>query len=124
MAQSCLEVVSIKARHTQMARSDYNREDQYTATHPDALATGDAQGKGTNAGGHHFWLPDCSTYNGTSVFRYDDFDTGVNSGAGNNVDNEMRTKCLARSMYNGEQQYSAVSVDSSANIREGQFVLN
>lgn len=123
MAQSCLEIVSINERHEEIVRSDYNYENQYNAQHPDALSNGDTQGKGTANGGHSYWLPDCRSYIGTSTFRYDDFDTAVSSNAGNNADNEARTTSLARSMYNAENQYSARSVDTSANLREGQYRL-
>lgn len=121
MAQSCLEIVSIKERHEEIVRSDYNYENQYNAQHPDALANGDMRGKGTANGGHSHWLPDCRSYIGTSTFRYDDFDTAVASNAGNNADNEARSASLARSMYNAETQYSARYVDTSANLLEGQY---
>ena len=49
----------MEERHVEEVRSDYNRENVYSVTHPDALATGDAQGKGTGYGGHTFSLPNC-----------------------------------------------------------------
>ena len=52
--KSCLEKRSMEERHVEEVRSDYNRENVYSVTHPDALATGDAQGKGTGYGGHTF----------------------------------------------------------------------
>ena len=45
--KTCLEQRSMEERHKEQVRSDYNRENQYNVTHPDALANGDAQGKGT-----------------------------------------------------------------------------
>ena len=59
--KSCLEKRSMEERHVEEVRSDYNRENVYSVTHPDALATGDAQGKGTGYGGHTFSLPNCSS---------------------------------------------------------------
>ena len=56
--QSCLEKRAIDERNTEIVRSDYNSSDQYSATHKDAISDGDAQGKGTNSGGHGFTLPD------------------------------------------------------------------
>ena len=50
MAQSCLEIVSMNARHEQIVRSDYTAEDVYSAQHPDAIAGDDEQGKGTQSG--------------------------------------------------------------------------
>lgn len=123
MAQSCLEILSMNERHEEIVRSDYNYENKYDGLHPDALATGDAQGKGTGGGQAAPWLPDCSSYMGTSTFRYDDFDTAVSSNAGNNADNEARNKSFVRSLYSAEAPYSEVKIDTSANIREGQFSL-
>lgn len=117
--QSCLEKRSMDERHEEIVRSDYNQYNQYSGTHPDALATGDAQGKGTGHGGHSFWLPNC---NGTlGVFNYSNFDTDPDSGAGNDADNEARSTAMARSLYNPTYQYSARLVDTSANVLEGQY---
>lgn len=120
--QSCLEKRSIEGRHEMLTRSHYTRDNQYSSTHPDALATGDAQGKGTGHGGHTHWLPDC---NGTlGIFNYSNFDTAISSGAGNKDDNEARDKALKISMYNSERAYSAKLVDTSKNVREGQYVIS
>ena len=117
--QSCLEIRSMDERHEEIVRSDYNQYNQYSGKHPDALATGDAQGKGTGHGGHSFWLPNC---NGTlGVFNYSNFDTNPDSGAGNNADNEARNTAMTRSLYNPTYQYSAKLVDTSANVLEGQY---
>lgn len=121
MAQSCLEIVSMKARHEQIVRSDYTAQEPYSAQHPDALAGDDEQGKGTQSGGMRHWLPDCSSYNGTSQFRYDDFDTGTT--AGNKTDRESRQTAWGRSKYSAETPYSATMVDTAANVREGQVVV-
>ncbi len=117
--QTCLEKVSIQERHEEIVRSDYQRDNQYSATHEDARATGDAQGKGTGHGGHSHWLPNC---NGTlGIINYSNFDTNPSSGAGNNVDNETREVAMARSLYNYEKSYSARIVDTTLNVREGQY---
>ena len=120
--QSCLEKRSIEARHEQMVRSDYNPENQYNENHPDARATGDAQGKGTGHGGHTHWLPNCEAE--PNVFRYDNFDTDPLSNAGNNVDNDSRNASFVRSLYNPEHPYSADEIDTSANVAEGQYVIS
>lgn len=119
MAQSCLEKRSIEERHEEIVRSDYNRENQYNAAHPDALATGDEQGKGTGHGGHTHSLPNCNGSIG--MIDYSNFDTAIASKAGNKDDNNARNTALARSLYNNENVYSALSVDTSANLREGQY---
>lgn len=119
--QSCLEKRSMEARHVQEIRSDYNSENKYSSVHPDARATGDSQGKGTGSLGHSFWLPNCNSEIG--VFNYSNFDTSPADNAGNDVDNRTRNESLTRSVYNFENQYSANSVDTSANVAEGQFVI-
>ena len=121
MAQSCLEIVSMKARHEQIVRSDYTGQDPYSAQHSYAIAGEDEQGKGTQSGGMRHWLPDCSSYNGTSQCRYDDFDTGSN--AGNRAGGESRQTAWVRSKYSAEAAYSATMVDTAGNVREGQVVV-
>ena len=117
--KSCLEKRRMEERHVEEVRSDYNRENVYSVTHPDALATGDAQGKGTGYGGHTFSLPNC---NGTlNVINYRNFDTAISSAPGNKDDNDARNTALARSMYNQENIYSAKLVNTSENVREGQY---
>ena len=119
MIQSCLEYVSMDARHEQEARSDYQRDNQYSALHPDALASS-GNGKGTGHGGHSHWLPNCR--GSICVFNLSNFDTSISSGAGNDCDNIARNKSLARSLYNTNNVYSQLLVDTSRNVREGQFV--
>lgn len=126
MAQSCLEQIGIEQRHISQARSEYTRENQYDVNHVNAKATGDMKGKGTNGGGMSFWLPDCGSFITAgliSKFRFDDFDTALDSDPGCSTDQEARKTSLARSMYNGETQYTAALVDTSANVREGQYVM-
>ena len=106
------------ARHEQEARSDYQKDNPYSALHPDAMA---ASGNGKGVGGEHsHWLPNCRGTIG--VINYSNFITDINSGAGNDCDNIARNKSLARSLYNNNNIYSQLSVDTSKNVREGQFV--
>lgn len=108
-------------RHVEIARSDYQRDNQYSITHPDALAGDDAQGKGTGAKGHTHWLPDCNGEIG--VFRYDNFDTAIASNSGNVDDRYARKVALARSMYNQNNVYSAKLVDTTKNQQDGQWIV-
>jgi len=121
--RSCLEIYSMDARHVMETRSDYTRVNQYSETHPDALATGDRQGKGTGHAGHGHWLPHCTSQIG--VFDYSNFDTAITSHAGNDMDNEARNIALTRSLYGPTNAYNqgANAVDTSMNVLEGQFVL-
>lgn len=117
--RSCLEIYSMDARHEMETRSDYNRLNQYSANHPDALATGDRQGKGTGHGGHGDWLPHCTSQIG--MFDYSNFDTALSSGAGNDLDNQARNEMLTRSLYSPNNPYG--KVDTTLNVLEGQFVI-
>lgn len=119
--QSCMEYESMNARHTQEARSDYQRNNQYSALHKDAKSDGDIFGKGTGHGGHGHWLPNCKGTIG--VINYSNFDTAITSGAGNCDDNRAREISLARSVYNDNNVYSSLLVNTSANVREGQYVM-
>lgn len=118
--RSCLEIYSMDARHVMETRSDYSRVNEYSSTHPDALSTGDEQGKGTGHGGHGHWLPHCTSQIG--VFDYSNFDTALSSHAGNNMDNEARNVALTRSLYGPTKPYG--DIDTTLNVLEGQFVLS
>lgn len=131
--RSCLEIYSMDGsstmpygRHQQEIRSDYQRTNQYSETHPDALSPlhdegkgKKGQGKGTGHGGHSHWLPNCTGQLG--VFNYSNFDTAISSGAGNEDDNEARNIALTRSLYNHERPYG--DIDTTLNREEGQFFL-
>jgi hypothetical protein len=47
---SRLEDVSLPFRKSNVARNDYDYNDEYNQGHPDALSTGDEEGKGENNG--------------------------------------------------------------------------
>lgn len=131
--RSCLEIYSLDGsqtmpygRHQQELRSDYQRVNQYSSTHPDALSPlhdggqgKNGQGKGTGHGGHSHWLPNCTGQLG--VFNFSNFDTAISSGAGNEDDNKARNIALTRSLYNDANPYGVI--DTSVNVNEGQFVL-
>lgn len=120
--QSCLEKRGMEERHAEIVRSDYNIEDQYSSTHPDALSNGDPQGKGTGHGGHTHFLPDCNKPTGT--IDYSNFDT---TQGGGQYDIEGRNGIggrdysLAVSMYNKENMYSASLISTDKNVADGQF---
>lgn len=102
-----------------MVRNDYHRDNRYSVTHPDAIADGDMNGKGTGHGGHSFYLPDC---NGTlNMIKYSNFDTSANSNAGNNTDNRTRKDAMVRSLYNSNNQYGVNSVNTDISRAAGQY---
>lgn len=120
--QTCLEKRGITERHQEITRSDYNIENQYGATHKDAISDGDALGKGTNHGGHSHYLPDCTKP--TGQINYSNFDT-ENGGGCYDIKGRNgvggRERALATSMYNKETQYGANLVNTTANVNEGQY---
>ena len=123
--QSCLEKRGIEERSVEIVRSDYNIENQYGPSHPDALSNGDVNGKGTGHGGHTHYLPDCNKL--TSTIDYSNFDTlsggGLYDIEGRN-DVGGRKKAISSSLYNHERQYSANLVNTEINLRQGQYQTN
>jgi hypothetical protein len=75
---SRLEDVSLPFRKQNIARNDYDNNDQYTVGHPDALSTGDEQGKGQ-----------------------------VNGQVGGATDIKERQKEVAKNKYNNNRPYDA-----------------
>ena len=123
--QSCLEKRGIEERSVEIVRSDYNIENQYGPSHPDALSNGDVNGKGTGHGGHTHYLPDCNKP--TSTIDYSNFDT-INGGGLYDIEgrNDVggRKKAINSSLYNHEKQYSANLVNTEINLRQGQYQTN
>jgi hypothetical protein len=122
--QTCLEKRGMEERHEEITRSDYNIENQYSPTHSDAMSNGDVQGKGTGHGGHTHFLPDCTKP--TTTINYSNFDT-ENGGGYYDIKGRNgisgRERALATSLYNKEAQYGPKSVDTSANVAEGQYYV-
>ena len=120
--QTCLEKRGMEERHEEITRSDYNIENQYGPTHPDAISDGDPQGKGTGHGGHTHFLPDCTKP--TTTINYSNYDS-ENGGGYYNIKGRNgisgRERALAISLYNKEIQYGPTLVDTSANVAEGQY---
>ena len=125
--QTCLEKRGITERHNEITRSDYNIENQYSATHQDALSDGDAQGKGSGSGGHTHSLPDCTKP--TGLIDYSNFDTNPEDNIGGLYDIEGRNnhpgrkEQMARSLYNYRDAYGPTSVDTVLNQQEGQYFM-
>jgi hypothetical protein len=125
--QTCLEKAGILERKDEIVRSDYNIEDQYSSTHKDAISDNDAQGKGhPTVKGHTHWLPSCDGMP-NNMIKYDNFATSPEDSIGGLYDIEGRAgipgrkQQMARSMYTYEDQYGPTSVDTSANVSEGQY---
>ena len=123
--RTCLEKISMDERHEVIVRNEYNSDNEYSATHPNALNIDngdDKRGKGTGSAGHSHWLPDCSGQLG--IINYSNFDTDISFHAGNRDDNDARTKAMARSLYNKDNEYSANIIDTSQNVAEGQYKMS
>lgn len=122
--QTCLEVKGIKSRNELITKNDYTKSEEYSSTHPDALSTGDPLGKGTGHGGHTHSIPDCTKP--TSI-NYSNFDT---NGGGGSYDIDGRNGVGGRvflqniSMYNETNDYSRIGIDTSANVADGQIIVN
>ena len=99
--QSKLEKNGIEERQNEILKNDYNIEDQnhYSANHKNALATGDAKGRGNGGGGHTHWLPNISQ---TSGYKNDNFYTEE---GGNSYDIEERKNETHHNLYNAEHDY-------------------
>lgn len=120
--QSCLEVHGIENRNIMIAREDYNINDQYSASHVDALATdGKVLGKGTG-GGHTHWLPQCSSNETKNLIDYSNFTTTEEPGGC--YDKKAREESFSRSFYNKESMYSAALVNTEKNEQDGQTILS
>ena len=123
--QTCLEKQGINARHDQTVRSDYNIDNAYSVTHPDAVSNGDAQGKGTESGGHTHWLPSCDGTPNNKI-NYSNFDS-FNGGGVYDIKGRNgiggRERAMATSLYNQENEYGPTSVDTTANVNDGQYFV-
>lgn len=125
--QSCLEKRGYDERHVEIARSDYNIENQYSATHSDALSNGDPQGKGAGHGGHSHWLPDCTKP--TNMIDYSNFATSPEDKIGGEYDIDGRAGIpgrktqMARSLYNHLESYGANLINTEKNIQDGQWAF-
>jgi len=126
--QSNLERKGKIEREQELIRSDYNHNDAYSASHEDAISNPNDEkkiyGKGTNSGGHLHSVPD---YNKPStLINYSNFDTTSGGGAydihGRNGEGG-RNRLVKINLYNKDNAYGPNSVDTSANIADGQYVM-
>lgn len=125
--RTCLETRGYEERHNEITRSDYNIENQYGATHKDALSDGDAQGKGSGSGGHTHFLPNCQLP--TNQINYSNFDTSPDMQIGGKYDIDGRCDIpgrkvqMSRSIYSHLNMYGANLVNTEANINDGQYYV-
>ena len=114
--QSNLEKRGAEERKKEIIRSDYNRSDAYSEQHIDALSDPNDEtkylGKGTNNGGHQHFPNSLNTSEGGGAYDIH----GRNEQSG-------RNRLVKFNIYNKENSYGFDSVDTSANIEDGQYVL-
>ena len=127
--QTCLEIHGIEERNEEIVRNDYGLEDQYSATHPDALSNGDAQGKGSGSAGHTDWMPDCSDNQSKNYINYSNFDTRNYDGIGGCYDINGRNGIggrnwsMTRCKYSPEYEYGLSIINTEENRNQGQVVV-
>ena len=101
----------------------YNKNDEYSSIHKNALSDGDVQGKGTSNGGHTHTTPNP---NKPKAIDYASFNTG-NGGNTYDIDGKDgkggRNFLKTISLYNEENQYGAHMIDTSANKVDGQIIM-
>ena len=101
----------------------YNKNDEYSSIHKNALSDGDVQGKGTSNGGHTHTTPNP---NKPKAIDYASFNTdnGGNTYDINGKDGKGGRHFLKTiSLYNDENQYGAHMIDTSANKADGQIIM-
>jgi hypothetical protein len=115
--QSYLEQEGIELRHEQTTRSEYNSNDEYNEQHPNALSTGDMQGKGTGDFGGHGWIvPDPTKPHAPTPGMFN------TEAGGNACDVKSRDVMTTRSIYGPGREYGIDIVPNTAKNRlEGQY---
>ena len=133
--QTALEKNAIDIRNGVPVRGDvttsnvlnntYNKSNEYSALHKDALADGDARGRGTGHGGHTHTIPDYTKPK--TMFDYSNIDTSDK--AGNSYDKHGRNGVGGReflttiNIYSKENPYSVDIIDTSKNVADGQVKI-
>lgn len=118
--QTRLEQQGMISRPEALVRNDYEKNNEYSDLHTDALSNGDPQGKGTGHGGHTHSVPDATK---PKSIDYSDIDT-LNGGGLYDIEGRNgqggRTFLKNISLYNANYEYGLNLVDTSANLSEGQ----
>lgn len=126
--QSYLEKQGIESRREHLVRSDYNKQNGYSAEHEDALSnpsdSNKVMGKGTGNGGHLHYRPNHDLP--STLINYSNLDTTAGGGAydihgKNGVSG--RNRLISYNLYNNDNAYGPDSIDSSMNIEDGQYVM-
>lgn len=122
--QSRLEFEALNKRHDLQVISDYQKEvNEYSESHKDAMSDGDPLGKGTGVS-MGFSVPGQTTNKG---INYSNIDTTKGGGQydidGRDGVGGGRKYSASMNLYNNENSYGPESVDTSANVAEGQYIV-
>lgn len=116
--QTRLEKEGLNYRENNLPKSEYQREsNEYSAEHPNAKSDGDARGKGVGTAAHAYLLPD----ENASKTSYKN--TLITDKGGSSVDTTQRTYLQSINLYNENRAYGPNSVDTSANVADGQIIV-
>ena len=127
--QSRLESEALGYRKETLIINDYQKETgkEYSAEHEDAKSHDDENhplGKGTGNGGHGYSVPNP---NASKTQIKPQLDTTKGGGSydiyGRPSVGGGRNRLLAINIYNQNESYGPDSVDTSANVLEGQYVV-
>jgi hypothetical protein len=124
--QSRLEQEAITSRNNLLVKNDYQKgeDTEYSVNHKDALSDGDVKGKGTGMPMGIAQLPGAS---GSKGINYSVINTQAGGGKYDieGRDGKGGRKSLTLSnLYGPTNPYGAESLDTSANVKEGQIVLS
>jgi hypothetical protein len=124
--QSRLEIKGLEKRKDLISYNDYQHGDttEYNENHPDALSDGDPLGKGTGVPLGVAKLPGETTL---TTISYSNIDTR-NGGGLYDIEGRNgvggRTLLKTMNLYNENNAYGLDSVDTSANVLDGQYTVN
>ena len=127
--QSNLERKGYEERNVELVRSDYKKKvNEYSDAHIDALSNPEDEtkvlGKGVVNSSHQAYVPDASLP--STLYNYSSLKTTAGGGAydihGRNGEGG-RNRLLKINIYSKDNAYGPNSVDTSANIDEGQYVV-
>ena len=125
--QQRLEVEALEMRKKLTQENDYQRGEshEYNADHKDAISDGDPLGKGTRT---PLGVASRPGENPSKGISYSNIDTKHGGGLYDiegrpEVGKSGRVQLMAMNLYNEANQYGADSVDTSANVADGQYVV-
>ena len=129
--QSRLEEEAIIKRKELLLHLNYDKENEYSDNHPDALATGDPQGKGVGSANssYSYLLPDRK---GSKTSYRNTITTNVEAGGQYDIEgvkglngafqgNSGRNFLMTINLYSNVEEYGPDSVDTTQNVLDGQY---